>query len=171
MSRELIVAWAGRHQRNGWDDLCADYRGRIERFLPVRDLVVKVKTPGSSKKAKTASQSAGIDRTRLDAESKALLASLPASTWLIALDRRGTMLSSEDLARQLTQLRNEWPHPIAFVIGSDLGLGQEVLNAARLRFSFGKLTLPHELARLVLYEQLYRALSIEAGINYHRVPL
>ncbi len=57
------------------------------------------------------------------------------------------------------------------MIGSDLGLAEEVLRGVRESISLGPLTLPHELARLVLYEQLYRALSIGAGIKYHREPL
>jgi 23S rRNA (pseudouridine1915-N3)-methyltransferase len=90
----------------------------------------------------------------------------------VALDRRGEAVSSETLARRLTAWRDEWPHPIAFLLGSDLGLDEEtVLERARWRWSLGPLTLPHELARLVVYEQLYRALCIAAGINYHRQPL
>ena len=118
-------------------------------------LPVKVKETGE-----------GPERQR--AEAKALLAALPASSWTIALDRRGEMLSSEALAERLARLKREWPHTVSFVLGSDLGLGPEVRSAARLVWSFGPLTLPHELARLVLYEQLYRALCIDAGINYHR---
>ena len=81
------------------------------------------------------------------------------------------MATSEQLAERLARLRVEWPHPIAFLIGSDLGLDRPVLAQARGVLSPGPLTLSHELARVVLYEQLYRALSIEAGMSYHREPL
>ena len=97
----------------------------------------------------------------------------PASSYALAATRHfaqyGT--SSEQLAERLARLREEWPHPVAFVIGSDLGLDRAVLDAARFVLSFGPLTLTHELARVVLYEQLYRALTIEAGMSYHREPL
>lgn len=89
----------------------------------------------------------------------------------MALDRRGEPWSSVELSKRLSRLRQEWPHSIAFLIGSDLGLDRLVLDQARQRLSLGPLTLPHELARLVLYEQLYRALAIDRGINYHRHPL
>ena len=158
MSRELIVAWAGRHRRDAWERLCADYRGRIARWVPVREVVVKAR-------------GAGEGRERRAAEGRALLAALPDPCWLVALDRRGRELSTEELARRLGELRSDWPHPVAFAIGSDLGLDPEVLEAARLRLSLSALTLPHELARLLLYEQLYRVLSLEAGIKYHRQPL
>lgn len=150
-----MIAWAGRHQRRAWEDLAADYRQKIERFLPVRDLAVKARTAGE-----------GADRKR--AEGRALLAALPDKSWTIALDPRGEMLSSEAFAAKLARLRRDWPHAIAFVLGSDLGLDEEISSRARQAISFGPLTLPHELARVVLYEQLYRALCIDAGINYHR---
>ena len=70
----------------------------------------------------------------------------------------------------MTRLRQEWTHPIVFLIGSDLGLDRAVIDSAREVLSLGPMTLSHELARVVLYEQLYRALSIEAGMSYHREP-
>jgi 23S rRNA (pseudouridine1915-N3)-methyltransferase len=156
--RELVVLWAGRHQRSNWEEICASYRKRIARFGPVRDLPVRARA-------------AAEDPQRLKAEGAALLAALPPSSWVFALDSRGEMLSSEQLAERLARLKGEWPHPIAFLIGSDLGLDRAVLESARAVVSFGPLTLSHELARVVLYEQLFRALSIEAGMSYHREPL
>jgi 23S rRNA (pseudouridine1915-N3)-methyltransferase len=89
----------------------------------------------------------------------------------VALDRKGKMRSSLEMADWLGRLLEEWPHPIAFVIGSDLGLADSVRESARESLSFGPLTLPHELARLVLFEQVYRSLAIRAGIKYHRGAL
>lgn len=155
MSREIRIVWAGRHRRQGWEELCGGYRRRIARFLPVRDQPVKVKGAAD-----------GVERRR--AEGRALLAALPDPVWAIALDSRGVAVGSEALAERLERLRREWPHPVAFLLGSDLGLADEVLAGAREILSLGPLTLSHELARLVLYEQLYRALSMAAGINYHR---
>jgi 23S rRNA (pseudouridine1915-N3)-methyltransferase len=158
MAREILVVWAGRHQRDDWERLCAGYRKRIALLAPVRDLPVKARTGAA-------------DPRRLEAEGRALLAALPEPSWLVALDREGRAVSSDELSRELLRLKREWPHPVAFAIGSDLGLDPAVLAAARSRLSFGPLTLTHELARLVLYEQLYRALSIQAGMSYHREPV
>ncbi len=155
MSRELRILWAGRHQRQAWEELCGDYRQRIGRFVPVQDQRIKVREEGDP-------------ASRRRAEARQLLAALPQPSWLVCLDERGEMLSSLALAERLRRLKEEWPHPVVFVVGSDVGLDAEVLAAARTRLSLGPLTLPHELARLVLYEQLYRALSLDAGINYHR---
>ncbi|HVR07970.1 MAG TPA: 23S rRNA (pseudouridine(1915)-N(3))-methyltransferase RlmH [Thermoanaerobaculia bacterium] len=157
MSRELVVIWAGRHQRSGWEELCASYRRRIERLAPVRDLPVRARV-GSD------------DPQRQRSEMQALLAALPRPSFPVALDSRGEALASEAFADRLERVRGEWPHPVAFLIGSDLGLDAGLLEQARWVLSLGPLTLSHELARVVLYEQLYRALSIRAGMSYHREP-
>jgi 23S rRNA (pseudouridine1915-N3)-methyltransferase len=155
VSREYRVVWAGRHQRSAWESLCERYRKKIARHAAVRDQPIRVKV-------------ASDDPRRQQAEAEALLGAVPAPGWTIALDSGGKPITSQALADELTRLRDEWPHPVAFVIGSDLGLAPEVLSTAQRVLSFGPMTFNHELARLMLYEQLYRAVSIQAGISYHR---
>lgn len=158
MARGYQVVWAGRHRRGPWEALCSDYRQRIARAVPVHDRPIRVKT-------------AADDPNRQRLEGEALLAALPDPCWIIALDAGGRSMRSELLARELRSVEQDWPHPVAFVIGSDLGLGPAVTRAARMVLSFGPMTLGHELARLVLYEQLYRSVSLARGIKYHRGPL
>jgi len=158
VGRELVVLWAGRHRRSSWEEICDSYRRRIERLASVRDVPVRARAGAD-------------DPQRLRLEGQALLAALPPDSWSFALDSRGETLTSEQLADRLSLLRKEWPHPVAFFIGSDLGLDRAVLEGVRAVLSLGPLTLSHELARVVLYEQLFRALSIEAGMSYHREPL
>ena len=157
MSRGFVIVWAGRHHRDAWEGLAGRYGQRIERFAPLTEKAVKA--------------GAGSGRARLAAEAEALRKTLPDPAWTVALDRRGRARSSKDLATWLARLREDWPHPIVFFLGSDLGLDEELVRDCRETLSLGPMTLPHELARLVLYEQLYRALSIDAGIKYHREPL
>jgi 23S rRNA (pseudouridine1915-N3)-methyltransferase len=157
LGRELLIVWAGRHQRSHWEEIAQTYRRRIERFLPVRDLPVRARA-------------APDDPQRMRLEGAALLGALPDPCYVVALDSRGEQATSEALAERLGRLRREWAHPIAFLLGSDLGLDGQVLGAARFRLSLGPMTLSHELARVVLYEQLYRVLSIDAGMSYHREP-
>ncbi len=158
MAREMVVVWAGRHRRDSWESLCAGYRKRIQRIIRVRDCPIRVRRAGNG-------------RARLREESQALLSAVPSQAWIVALDRRGKMFSSKDLASWLQSRIDEWTGDLAFLIGSDLGLDETVLEQARTRLSLGPMTLPHELARLVLYEQLYRGIGIGAGIKYHREPL
>jgi 23S rRNA (pseudouridine1915-N3)-methyltransferase len=155
--RELVILWAGRHQRTPWEEICASYRRRIGHLAAVRDVPVRARGGAD-------------DPQRRRAEGQALLAATPPSAWTVALDSRGEMPDSEQLAARLARLKTEWPHPLAFWIGSDLGLDPSLSEAARWVLSLGRLTLSHELARAVLYEQLFRALSIEAGMSYHREP-
>ncbi len=157
MAREFLIVWAGRHRRREWEDLYANYRRRIERNVPLRERWIKVRSGGE-----------GAARRR--AEGREMRLALPEPCWTVALDPGGRMRSSEELARELRRLGEEWPHPVAFLIGSDLGLDAELVGAARQRLSLGPMTRGHELARLVLYEQIYRALAIQRGIKYHRQP-
>ena len=155
MSKDLVIVWAGRHRRDRWEELVSGYRDRVARFVRITDKPVKVSASGTVEE-------------RHRSESPKLMEAVPAGSWTIALDRRGEALDSPSLAKRLGQLVDEWQDPICFVLGSDVGLSAEFCEGCRSVLSFGPMTLPHELARLVLYEQIYRALAIRAGINYHR---
>jgi 23S rRNA (pseudouridine1915-N3)-methyltransferase len=110
---------------------------------------------------------AGADSARARAaEGKAILRRTPADAWMCALDRRGAMLASEQLAELLAERRLAGSD-LCFVVGGPHGLDEAVLDRARLRLSFGPLTLPHQLARVVLLEQLFRAHKILAREPYH----
>ena len=105
------------------------------------------------------------DRMRREAE--LLGARVPAAAALVALDRRGKSLSSEDFAAKLGAWRDQG-RDVAFVIGGADGLDRPLVARADLVLSFGAMTWPHMLARAMLTEQLYRAASILAGHPYHR---
>jgi len=155
MSREIVIVWAGRHRRSRFEEAIAEYRRRIEPVSRVTDRFVK-------------SRSSGDDDERRRVEGAALIAALPPRSWAIALDPGGRSLGSEAFAEKLWRLAETRREPVAFVLGSDAGLAQDVLDRADEALSLGPMTLPHELARLVLYEQIYRAAAIRSGINYHR---
>lgn len=154
LSRKILFLRAGRHHRQPWETLCADYRERIGRTFDIEDRLIKA---GSGE---------GVARRR--AEGKALREQIPDPSWVIALDPRGRSMSSEKWSAEMMRLKDEWPHPLVFLIGSDLGLDPSLLQDARLRLSFGPMVFGHELARLVLYEQVYRAIAMTRGIKYHR---
>jgi 23S rRNA (pseudouridine1915-N3)-methyltransferase len=87
--------------------------------------------------------------------------------WVVALDRTGRQLSSEELAAFVRDREEQAPQHTAFVIGGPRGLAPELTQAARTRLSLGAPTLPHQLARVVLLEQLFRAFKILRGEPYH----
>lgn len=88
--------------------------------------------------------------------------------YLVALCVEGKQISSEDLAAMIADRAMSGAGDMAFVIGSSHGLDDSVKRAAQARISLGRITLPHQLARLVLTEQLYRACTINAGMKYHK---
>lgn len=96
-----------------------------------------------------------------------LLARLPHPARLVALEAGGREFSSRDLAHWLDELAQQASTPLVFVIGGHLGLAPAVVQAAHFRLSLSRLTFTHELSRLILLEQLYRAATINAGHPYH----
>ena len=102
------------------------------------------------------------------AEAGRLLAQVPAELELIALTRGGKEMGSAELSGYLQEQAVRSSAGVAFVIGGAHGLAQEVLTKARRRLSLSAMTLPHEVARLVLAEQLYRAGTIARGEPYHK---
>lgn len=97
-----------------------------------------------------------------------LLKRLPDRHRVWALDERGKELTSSELAQALKRHMDAGEQGIAFVVGGADGLPAPILARADFRWSLGRLTLPHRLARLILFEQLYRAISIVRGEPYHR---
>ena len=101
-------------------------------------------------------------------EGEKLLSKLSPDTYVIALAIDGKMKSSEELADSLDKLATYGKSKIAFVIGGSLGLSDEVLKRADEKLSFSKMTFPHQLMRLILLEQVYRAFRINRGEPYHK---
>jgi len=102
-------------------------------------------------------------------ETKRLAATVPEGSHIVALTRGGDGWSSPELAHQMARWRTG-SRPMAFVIGGAEGLETEFVNRADARWSLGALTLPHELARVIVLEQLYRGFTILAGTPYHKGP-
>jgi len=101
-------------------------------------------------------------------EGEKLLAKLSQETYVIALAIDGKMKSSEELADSLDKLATYGKSKIAFVIGGSLGLSDDVLKRADEKLSFSKMTFPHQLMRLILLEQVYRAFRINRNEPYHK---
>lgn len=101
-------------------------------------------------------------------EGERILAKLSDDTHVIALAIEGKMKSSEQLAKDLDKLATYGKSKVAFVIGGSLGLSEEVMKRANDTLSFSKMTFPHQLMRLILVEQIYRAFRINGGGPYHK---
>ena len=101
-------------------------------------------------------------------EGKKILSKIKDNSYLIALAIDGKNLSSEELAETINKLGVRGVSNITFVIGGSLGLSDEVLSRADYKLSFSKMTFPHQLMRLILLEQVYRAYRINNGEPYHK---
>ncbi|MDQ1000046.1 23S rRNA (pseudouridine1915-N3)-methyltransferase [Neobacillus niacini] len=101
-------------------------------------------------------------------EGERILAKISQDTYVIALAINGKMQSSEELAHILDKLATYGKSKIAFIIGGSLGLSDEVLKRSNEQLSFSKMTFPHQLMKLILVEQIYRAYRINRGEPYHK---
>jgi 23S rRNA (pseudouridine1915-N3)-methyltransferase len=106
--------------------------------------------------------------TRIAEEAAAILAAIPAKSVLVALDERGDNVDSAAFARHLGRWRDESAGHTIFVIGGADGLSPDLRRKSRLSLAFGSATWPHQMVRVMLLEQLYRAATILAGHPYHR---
>jgi 23S rRNA (pseudouridine1915-N3)-methyltransferase len=150
---EISILAVGK-LRSYYREACDDYAGRLRRYLTVGEQEIR-EGRGTT--------TAVIDRD----EASRLIGKLPGRAIVVALTRDGKGWSSTDLARQIEGWMLE-SRPVAFAIGGSTGLHQDFLAKATHRWSLGPLTLPHELARVVVYEQLYRACTILRGEPYHK---
>ncbi len=142
---KLKVAWIGKTKAPAIQTLTGEYLQRISRYAEVEGVTLK------------------------DEEAVLKLCSREARPrhTLVLLDGRGKQLSSEELARYVGEYQDRNPQPLLFAIGSADGFSEAALRQASLILSLGKLTLAHELARVVLLEQLYRAFTILKRHPYH----
>ncbi|MBI3961193.1 MAG: 23S rRNA (pseudouridine(1915)-N(3))-methyltransferase RlmH [Deinococcus sp.] len=138
--------------------LCQDYLARLNHYSRARVLEVR------DQRITPQADPAGL----LAKEAERLLAAIPPRAYVVLLTVNGVQRSSPELAAWLSALEAHGTAETVFCLGGALGLDQQVLAASHDTLSLGKLTLPHQLARLVLLEQLYRARTIQRGESYHK---
>jgi 23S rRNA (pseudouridine1915-N3)-methyltransferase len=152
----LRLVHPGAKPRGPLDDAAADYQTRLGRHFRVEEIWVK-----PSKRPEVG--------PALAEEADRIVGSLRDRDHLVLLDRVGPALSSEQLAARLDSWMQAGHGAVVFALGSASGLGASLRTRPRVdAISFGPLTLPHDLARLVLWEQLYRASTILRGEPYHK---
>lgn len=134
----------------------ADFQKRLERYCQVKVKVVK------ERKGKLA------DQVRVSTEGRDLLEQIEPKSFLVVLDRTGRQVTSEGLADLFVQWQGQNRRVVSFIIGGALGLSPEVLAAADLVLSLSMMTFTHEMARMIMLEQIYRAHTILAGTKYHK---
>lgn len=136
-----------------------EYSGRIQHFLPLTQIDVP---------AGTGEDSNGKGRGALRREAEAIARHLPAEGRIVVCDAGGKSMTTEEFSQWLQRQMNDSVPHVAFVVGGAWGLSDDLRKRADFMLSLSAMTLPHELARLVLVEQIYRALTLWRGLPYHK---
>lgn len=149
----ITVLAVGRLRRGPVAALCEEYTGRLSWPLEIREVEARKRLEGPALKAH---------------EAALLTDRIPANAILIALDERGRAIDSATLAKTLGGWRDEGRQDVCFIVGGADGLDPALRQRADLVLAFGPQTWPHQLVRVMLLEQIYRAERILAGHPYHR---
>lgn len=157
----LSILATGRLKAGPEEALCARYLDRLAKAGPAIGLDWAGVTEWPESKLASAAERKGEEARRI-------AAALPDRAALVALDERGRDLSTAELAARIGRLRDDGRRDMAFVLGGPDGIDESLRARADLVLSFGRLTWPHQLARVLLAEQLYRVTTVLSGHPYHR---
>ena len=153
---KIKVVTVGKLKEKYLKDGIAEYSKRISRFAKLEMIeLADEKTPDRASESE--------NQKILEIEGQRILSKVGDRDFVIVLAIEGKTLSSEEFSKQLEEASIKGFSTLTFIIGGSLGLSSSVKNRANLSVSFGRLTLPHQLMRLVLVEQIYRAFTIQQG--------
>lgn len=158
---KIKIVTVGKLKEKYLKDGITEYSKRLSRFANLEMIeLADEKTPDRASDSE--------NQKILELEGTRILSKIGDRDFVIVLAIEGKTLSSEEFSKQLEQAPINGFSTLTFVIGGSLGLSPQVKKRANLSISFGRLTLPHQLMRLVLVEQIYRAFTIQQGSPYHK---
>ncbi|WP_342635277.1 23S rRNA (pseudouridine(1915)-N(3))-methyltransferase RlmH [Cohaesibacter haloalkalitolerans] len=158
---KLVISAIGRQKAGPETDLVARYLDRAQKAGRALGLNGPDILEFTESRARNTQE-------RKTQEAEQTLAALPAGAFIVALDEHGKNMSSEDFAKLIDRERNQGTPAMAFCLGGPDGHGQALLGAASAKLALGAMTWPHQIARILLSEQIYRAMTILSGHPYHR---
>jgi 23S rRNA (pseudouridine1915-N3)-methyltransferase len=157
----ILLLCVGKIKESYFTEAIAEYEKRLRKFAKIEIIEVADEripdTPAEADLLKV-----------LDVEGKRLLAKIPKDAYVLTLEIEGKEMTSPELADLITKIGTYESSKLVFIIGGSLGLSKEVKQIAHKALSFSKLTFPHQLMRVVLLEQVYRAFTILNHIAYHK---
>lgn len=156
----INIICVGNLKEKFFCDAVSEYKKRLQRYCKFE--IVEL----SEEKISDQSTQSQIDKT-LKKEGEKILSKIGKSDYVVAMCIEGKQLSSEELSHKISDI-SQTNSTISFVIGGSWGLSDEVKNRANMRLSVSKMTFPHQLFRVMLSEQIYRAFSITANAKYHK---
>ena len=158
---KIKIVTVGKLKEKYLKDGIAEYSKRISRFAKLEMIeLADEKTPDKASEIE--------NQKILETEGARILSKVGERDFVLVLAIEGKTFSSEEFSKQLEEASIKGYTTLTFIIGGSLGLAPSVKNRANLSVSFGRLTLPHQLMRLVLVEQIYRAFTIQQGSPYHK---
>ena len=158
---KIKIVTVGKLKEKYLKDGIAEYSKRISRFAKLEMIeLADEKTPDKASEIE--------NQKILETEGARILSKVGERDFVLVLAIEGKTFSSEEFSKQLEEASIKSYSTLTFIIGGSLGLAPSVKNRANLSVSFGRLTLPHQLMRLVLVEQIYRAFTIQQGSPYHK---
>ncbi|HSE98334.1 MAG TPA: 23S rRNA (pseudouridine(1915)-N(3))-methyltransferase RlmH [Blastocatellia bacterium] len=154
---KLRFIWIGKAKSSPIRELVEDYLGRVKKFARVIVSELRDRDEG------------GADARRvIEKEGDALLSAIEQDPFVVLLDERGREMESRELAGFLEKHRMDGTRQITFVIGGHLGVSERVRERADFTLALSRMTLTHEMARVLLVEQIYRAFAILHGLPYQK---
>ncbi|MCI2890315.1 23S rRNA (pseudouridine(1915)-N(3))-methyltransferase RlmH [Staphylococcus hominis] len=158
---KITILAVGKLKEKYWKQAIAEYEKRLGAYSKIEMIEVP------DEKAPETMSDKEIEQVK-EKEGQRILAKIKPQATVITLEIQGKMLSSEGLAKELQQRMTQGQSDFVFVIGGSNGLHQNVLNRSNYALSFSKMTFPHQMMRVVLIEQVYRAFKIMRGEAYHK---
>ncbi len=158
---KITVIAVGKLKEKYLKDACNEYLKRLSAYSKVSVVEIAEERCSDNPSAKEI-------ETVKEQEGKRIISKIPKNSYVVPMCIEGKQMSSEDFSKQLESTAVDGFGEITFIIGGSFGLSNEVKNTGNLKLSFGKLTLPHQLMRVVLLEQVYRGFSIISNTKYHK---
>lgn len=158
---KITIIAVGKLKEKYWKQAIAEYEKRLSSYTKIDIIEVP------DEKAPETMSDKEIEQVK-EKEGQRILAKVKPQSTVITLEIQGKMLSSEGLAKELDQRMTQGASDFTFIIGGSNGLHQDVMKRSNFALSFSKMTFPHQMMRVVLLEQVYRAFKINRGEAYHK---
>ena len=158
---EITLIAMGKLKEKFYINAASEYEKRLKGYCQFKILELpEVRLPDNPSPAEIA---AGLEK-----EAELIFSKIPKGAWFCTLTPEGKMLSSDELALKMKEIKNNGKSSACFLIGSSFGIAQRVKDRADFKLSFSDMTFPHGIAKVILTEQIYRAFKINSGESYHK---
>lgn len=158
---KITIISVGKIKEKYFNDAITEYKKRLTKFCKLNEEIIE------DERADESFSQLEIENVKRK-EGQKIINKTDKKSYIIALDRGGKELDSEQLADKINHLGLDGSSDITFIIGGSNGLSEEVLKLSNYKLSFSKMTFPHQLFKVILYEQIYRAFKINTNEAYHK---